>query len=270
MSSAAAPGGRDTRPTTGILFTDLDGTLLDHDTYRTSSEALRLVAELAAAGIWTVPVTSKTAAEVEELERTGAFAPMAVAEGGAVVLDSQRRSRVVGRPRCELTRVLVQLRDEGWRVRGMSEMSVDEVGDRTGLSSDAARRAMERMASEPFVLESPHGEPWESSLRRRAHELGAELSRGGRFWHLTGRNVDKGTGVAAVVERIDPERQLVTGAIGDAWNDLPMLAAVDLGFVLGAAVDDSDLPPGVRRIEVTGPAGFSLAARCFRERCRRG
>jgi mannosyl-3-phosphoglycerate phosphatase len=270
VTSAAAPGGRDIRPTAGILFTDLDGTLLDHDTYRASPEALRLVAELAAAGIWTVPVTSKTAAEVEELERTGVFAPMAVAEGGAVVLDSQRRARVVGRPRRELIQVLVQLRGEGWRMRGMSEMSVGEVGDRTGLAADAASRAMERMASEPFVLEVPHGEPWESSLRRRAHELGAELSRGGRFWHLTGRGVDKGTGVAAVLERIDPERRLVTGAVGDAWNDLPMLAAVDVGFLLGAAVDDRDLPPVVRRIEQRGPAGFSRAARCFRERCRRG
>ncbi len=47
-----------------------------------------------------------------------------------------------------------------------------------------------------------------------------------------------------------------TAAIGDAWNDLPMLEEVELGFLLGDAVEPEAVPPGVTRLKRTGPQGF--------------
>lgn len=245
----------------GLLFTDLDGTLLDRESYRTSAEALALVAELRAAGVWTIPVTSKTAAEVEELVQIAEFAPVAVAEGGAVIVEQWRGYRVVGRRRDSLVPLLDRLRRRGFPVRGMSEMSVAEVSDRTGLGRAAAERAMDRLASEPFTMESPAGlEPgWEAELAASARAAGAEVARGGRFWHLTGLGVDKGTGLAEVRRLLDPTGRLRTGAVGDARNDLPMLVAVEVAYLLGGRVPASEVPAGVERIAEDGPAGFCIA-----------
>ena len=55
---------------------------------------------------------------------------------------------------------------------------------------------------------------------------------------------------------IDAGDGLQTAAIGDAWNDLPMLEEVELGFLLGNAVEWEAVPPGVTRLEPTGPQGF--------------
>lgn len=252
----------------GLLFTDLDGTLLDHDSFRASSEALSLVAELRGLGVWTIPVTSKTAVELNELVQVAGLAPLAVAEGGAVIVNQESGCRVVGRRRSTLVRLLDRLRREGFPVRGMSEMSLAEVSDRTGLGPVAAERAMARLASEPFTIERTDGlEPgWEAELVARARAAGAEVARGGRLWHLLGLGVDKGTGVAAIRQLLDPDGRLTTGGVGDAWNDLPMLEAVDVAYLLGRRVADCDVPVGVRRIAEEGPAGFCVAGLDFLSR----
>lgn len=269
MSTSELGGGRHGRR--GLLFIDLDGTLLDPDTYRASPEALALVGELVRRGVWTIPVTSKTSAELDQLAVIAEPAPLAVVEGGAVIVGEPGGCRVVGRRRHELVPVLGQLRGRGFPVRGLSEMSVAEVAKRTGLSLAAAERAMDRLASEPFAVVRPERlqRGWEDELAARARAAGAEVARGGRFWHLLGPGVHKGTGVAEVRDRLDPQRQLMTGAVGDAWNDLPMLAAVDAGYLLGGRVPDTDLPPGVVRIAEHGPAGFCVAGRDYLSRLDR-
>jgi len=251
----------------GILFTDLDGTLLDFDSYRPSRAARDLLDELARDGILTVPVTSKTAAEVKEVVGDVRLAPIAVVEGGAVLLLEDGSTRIVGSHREQLIDVLRSLREEGWPVRGFSDMTADEVADLTGLSRAGARRAMERLASEPFLIVRPLPSKV-NDLNRRACELGAEVTRGGRFWHLIGRGVDKGSGVNTVLETLTCGRRTVTGAVGDAWNDLPMLERVDHGYFLGHRVPVSQLPSRVRRISEDGPGGFVEAARDFRATCR--
>ena len=47
-----------------------------------------------------------------------------------------------------------------------------------------------------------------------------------------------------------------TAAIGDSWNDLPMLEETEIGFLLGNAVEPEAVPPGVTRLVQTGPMGF--------------
>ena len=266
MSAPVRGGGRHGRR--GLLFSDLDGTLLDPDTYRASPEALALVRELGRRGVWTIPVTSKTALELDQLVEIAAAAPLAVLEGGAVIVGEPGGRRVVGRRRHELVPVLDRLRGCGFPVRGLSEMSVAEVAERTGLSPAAAERAMDRLASEPFAVVSPEDlrPGWEDELAAGAQAAGVEVSRGGRFWHLLGPGVHKGTGVAAVRDRLDPQRRLLTGAVGDAWNDLPMLASVDAAYLLGGRVSDADLPAGAVRIAESGPAGFCVAGRDFLSR----
>ena len=138
----------------------------------------------------------------------------------------------------------------------MSEMSVGEVMELTGLGDAAARRAMTRSASEPFVMADNPPPPCTAGIEEVIAELGASLERGGRFRHLLGRGVGKGAGIRSVLAMIPTGDWFGTAAIGDAWNDLPMLEEAEIGFLLGDAVEPEAVPPGVTRLERTGPPGF--------------
>ncbi len=256
----------DAVPTRGVLFTDLDGTLLDQDTYAPSPEARVVVDELAAAGVLTVPVSSKTAAEVRRLRRAIRFGPVAVVEGGSAVVLADDAVEVIGPPRSQLVEILHTLQREGWPLRGFSDCTASEVAQMTGLDLVDAGLAMERVASEPFTITAPGKGP-PAELERRIIELGAGMTRGGRLWHLLGREVDKGRGVVEALARLGLERRPVTGAVGDAWNDLPMLAQVQHAFLLGDLVSATEVPQGVRRIAQPGPAGFVEAGLAFLEVC---
>jgi mannosyl-3-phosphoglycerate phosphatase len=248
-----------------LLFSDLDGTLLDHHSYQPSSRALKMVELLAGEGISTIPVSSKTAVEVQEIATRISFAGVCVVEGGAAILCDADEIELIGPARSHLLHVLQQLREEGWPVRGFSDMSHSEVVELTGLSRDAALRAMDRLASEPFIVtaESAGGS---DGLLRRALELGAEVTRGGRFWHLLGIGIDKGRGIDALIRRMAFDVCPPTGAVGDAWNDLPMFERVDRGYLLGPAVVE-EVASNVTRIPETGPAGFVRAGEEFRDFC---
>ena len=67
-----------------VIYTDLDGTLLDHHTYSFEA-ALQTVHALRDRGIPIVPCTSKTRAETAELmNAVGLFGPMIVENGAAI------------------------------------------------------------------------------------------------------------------------------------------------------------------------------------------
>ena len=230
--------------------------MLDFRTYAPSRPAVAVLRDLAEFRIQVIPVSSKTSAEVLPLMVELGLAGPAVVEGGPVIVSDEGSEVVTGPCRAELVAVLHQLQDRGWGVRGMSEMSAEEVMELTGLDDAAARRAMTRSASEPFVLTGEPSRLEEAVIAETITELGASLARGGRFRHLLGRGVDKGAGVRAVLAMIGAGERLRTAAIGDAWNDLPMFEEVEVGFLLGNAVEPEDVAPGVTRLEQTGPQGF--------------
>lgn len=247
----------------GIVYTDLDGTLLDFDTFLPSPSAIATVKELVEVGVMTVPVTSKTLSEVEQLAAILPLAPIAAAEGGAVLHLAGGDPRLLGPPRSELIAILRTLQAEGWPVRGLSEMGAGEVATITGLSAAASERALQRLASEPFTFVSTPGEGV-AALERRVRELGGNLVRGGRLWHLLGAGVDKGTAIDEVKACMPMTASVPAAAVGDAWNDLEMMCKVEHRFLLGTTVPEADIPCAVERIAERGPAGFVEAMLRFR------
>jgi len=256
------PVARAAHPIRGALFTDLDGTLLDLNTYQPSDEAAAIIGRLAQSGVVTVPVTSKTWSEVRQLESSIRFADIRVVEGGAVIVGRGDEAEVVGTERSRLVDVLNTLKNEGWRVRGFSDMTPGEISELTGLDVAAAKLANDRRASEPFVLGEDQSND-AAALARRMQDLGVSLTRGGRLWHLLGGGIDKGYGVRQVLARLPVLRSVMVAAVGDAWNDLPMFHCAHRGYLLGVALQDVDLPNHVVRIRDIGPAGFVQAVQDF-------
>ncbi len=246
-------------PLRGIVYTDLDGTLLDFASHEPSAGSLAAVERLRSLGVATVPVTSKTAAEVRHLARIARVAPVAVVEGGAVFLGPGGGPEILGRPRAELIQLLQTLKAEGWPLRGLSEMDASAVTRLTGLPPEAAARALDRLASEPFLATSDLSSSDEAGLRGRIAALGGNLQRGGRFWHLLGAGIDKGSAVNAVAARIPEAAAVFAAGVGDAWNDLPMLRLTSPSYLLGDAVPDGDIDFPVVRIPFRGPQGFVRA-----------
>jgi mannosyl-3-phosphoglycerate phosphatase len=220
-------------PAQRIIFTDLDGTLLDHHTY--SWDAARPALDAArAAGVPVVICTSKTRAEVEPLRfDMGIQDPFIVENGGAVVFAEG--TLVLGATYdvlCEALRVASAATGVG--ARGFSAMSVEEVSQLTGLPASVTRLSMQREYDEPFVVEDEAGT---GLLLAEIERLGFRHTRGGRFFHIIGES-DKARAVQAAMDRFRRAGgEIVTLGLGDAPNDLSFLSICDRGVMVKGPAD---------------------------------
>ncbi|MEE8218823.1 MAG: HAD-IIB family hydrolase [Vicinamibacteria bacterium] len=263
---------------TRLVVTDLDGTLLDEDTYdlapaRPGLDALR------ERRLSLVLCSSKTRAEMEPLaQELGLDAPLIVENGGAIVLrarmlpflppggrrDGDRLVVPLGTARSALVAALDEVAEEaGVAVRSFAVMTPGEVAERTGLGREAAARALKREWDEPFVVDPEGGDGTTARLEEAARRRGLRVTRGGRFHHLTGTS-DKGLAVRMVLQLLPHDSHGRTVGLGDAANDLPMLEAVDRPIVMPRKDGTVDAAlaaalPGAERAPEPGPAGWSAA-----------
>lgn len=249
-----------------VVFTDLDGTLLDHHSYDWSA-ARPALDRLAEAGVPVVMNSSKTVAEIAELRaRMGNRAPFIVENGAAVVIPENcfgpvpERQVSFGANHAELMQALAELRGQGSRFRSFADMTPDELSALAGLSPDAAGRAQQRTGTEPLLWLGSDAE--RTAFERALAERGLRLVAGGRFLHVMGQ-FDKADGVRYLADRYRqqyPEDRLVTVALGDSPNDQAMLAAVDVPVIVrGVKSDQLSLPSErhVMRSLKAGPAGWN-------------
>lgn len=244
-----------------VVVTDLDGTLLDNDTYAAGPAAVKVTA-LQDAGARVVCCSAKTRAEQQVHRRDLGIAGLFVIENGAAVHDDDGPVRVLGLTyrdvRARLRSAATQL---GLTLRGFGDMDVLEVADRTLLSVDAAGRAKEREHTEPFVVDDLDLD--ETVLRSALDAVDLDLQRGARFWTASGRH-DKGTAVAVLRELLTNERHgrpLLYG-LGDTYNDAAMLAAVDVPMLVqrpDGTWADLDVS-GVTHLDGIGPLGWCQGA----------
>jgi mannosyl-3-phosphoglycerate phosphatase family protein len=253
-----------------VIFTDLDGTLLDHHTYSWAA-ARPALSEIRRRGVPLVFCTSKTRAELMPLRRRLRNAhPFITENGGGVFVPrgyfrSQAVEIVLGRPYSEIIAALEEIaRQAGARVRGFHQMSVSEIARATGLSRHEPRLARRREFDEPFTFlgASPSVQRRFARLVRRR---GLDLTRGGRFWHLFS-GADKGVAVRklAALYRRSWRRPFSTLALGDSANDLPLLAAARRAVLLPGPDGRFDRRvtralPRVRRAVAPGPSGWNEA-----------
>jgi mannosyl-3-phosphoglycerate phosphatase family protein len=220
-----------------LIFTDLDGTLLDAQTYDFSPAlpALNLIRSLK---IPLILVSSKTRAEIEDLrKRLSLEAPFIVENGGGVFFpgtfslpEDQDYHQVegyklvlTGRPIDEVLSKAIPLKRE-YDYTGFSEMSARAIAAETGLSLHEAGLAARREFDEPILLKNPvHRE----MFCKRVNDLGLECVEGGRFIHLF-IGGDKGKAVKIVLGVYARLWEPVSSiGLGDSPNDFPMLDVVD-------------------------------------------
>lgn len=216
-----------------IVFSDLDGTLLDHQSY-SFDPARPALNRLKMAGHVLVLASSKTAAEIAPLREAMGFAHCpAIVENGSGVLEPGYNGQGSGGD--EHGRILTALDGLPTELRssfsGFSDWTVNVVMERTGLSELAAKQAKTRWFSEPGEWTGT-----EDSLRAFTKELsqhGISAIKGGRFLTLS-HGKTKASQMDVVLSRYRSQGEPVsTIALGDAPNDIAMLEKADLGVIIG-------------------------------------
>ncbi len=256
-----------------VIFTDLDGTLLDHDTY--SWEAARPALTLLwRRGVPLILCTSKTRAEVEVLRSAlGNRDPFITENGGAAFIPQgyfpfpvpRARSRdsydvlEFGAGYPELSEVLrAASANSAVAVSAFHQLTAEQVAERCGLSIEQARLAKQREYDEPFEI--PDSDK-AAALLQKIESAGMRWTRGGRFYHVTGGN-DKAAAVAAVTELYRKTYSPVqTIGLGDGLNDAEFLNEVDIPVLIRSArVEELQLKvPRGRVTDLSGPAGWNRA-----------
>ncbi|PSN20298.1 haloacid dehalogenase [filamentous cyanobacterium CCP5] len=232
-----------------IIFTDLDGTLLNTQTYDYAA-ALPTLDRLKAQEIPVIPVTSKTRAEVATLMADlGLTDPFIVENGSAVFipLEGDRfdlppgedidgyRVLQLGCPYVVARAGLKALAQFiGRPLKGFGDWTVDQIQQMTGLSHGAAAQAKGREFTEPFMTPKNIDV---AVLNENASELGFRVVLGGRFSHLIGSDAGKGNAIAALknLYQAGSAAPLTTIGLGNSPNDLSLLESVDHPIVVPEA-----------------------------------
>lgn len=264
-----------------VLFTDLDGSLLDHHNYD-YSPALPALDQLKKEHIPCILTTSKTAAEVmdirNELDNTCPF----IVENGAgvfwpagavnehelpehAVLQSWNSAYdFISLNPVSLNRILeltMQLKEKfGFIFQGFSEMTVEQVVDCTGLTYEQADKAKQRVFSEPLLWRDSEANL--AKFKAFVEPHGLQVIKGGRFVHVMGRS-NKGRALQFLktyYEKIWGE-PVSTIALGDGENDVPLLEASDYAVVVRSPANK---PPKVNNVKkkttrAYGPVGWNKA-----------
>jgi mannosyl-3-phosphoglycerate phosphatase len=260
--------------TSDLIFTDLDGTLLDHHTY-SFEPALPALKALKEKNIPLIICTSKTRAEIEKwrLELDNDH-PFISENGGAIFIPKGYFSHKfcferendnylvieLGTPYSQLREILNRIRNSlRLELKGFGDLSFEEVARLCGFSPEEARLAKKREYDEPFL---PDEENVIQKIREMASLSNLQVTRGGRFFHLMGEN-DKGEALRLLAEIYREKTEYIeTIALGDGLNDLPMLRAADHPILVqkpDGSYDPEVKIPNLHLAPGIGPAGWNTS-----------
>jgi mannosyl-3-phosphoglycerate phosphatase len=260
-----------------VIFTDLDGTLLDLKTY-SFEKALPALSLIRRKKIPLVICSSKTRKEIEYYrKKLGNDQPFISENGGGIYIPkgyfsfpagyggvkirSENGCQVVrlGAKYSDLRKVIEALRKEGFKIKGFGDMTAKELSEIANMSIHEAEMAMERDFDEPFVFEGD-----EAGMRKlfgRIRSEGFNVTQG-RFFHILGES-DKGKAVAILIEFYKRKLgEITTIALGDSPNDIPMLENVDRRIIVRKPDGTYDSRIDIRGLEKSdgiGPDGWNRA-----------
>jgi mannosyl-3-phosphoglycerate phosphatase len=255
-----------------LVFTDLDGTLLDHDSY-SFEPALPALALLKEKNIPLIICTSKTRAEIEIIrQRLHNRHPFVSENGGAIFIpkgyfshtfrytreDSDYCTIEYGTSHSKIREVLKKMEGHSsGKIRGFGDFPIEEVAELCDFSLDQARLAKMREYDEPFILKDIDAL---DKIQKIAKNANLRVTRGGRFYHLLGEN-DKGKAVLRLRDIYAKKfKRIKTISLGDSQNDLQMLEAVDYPVLVQKP--DGNYDPSIKLDNLIlakgiGPSGWN-------------
>ena len=258
-----------------LIFTDMDGTLLDHHNYSYEA-ALPVLRKLRASLTPVIPNTSKTFSELQYLrEEINLDGPFIVENGAAVYMpmdtfplqpDGTVQSdhfwvKEFTVPRSEWLELLTELAgDYPDQFTHFAKMTTQDIVAATGLTPVQAERAASRGYGEPVLWLG--SDDAKQRFIDAVSEAGATPLMGGRFLHVSGAT-DKGHAMRWLVSEYIhqyPGQQFKSIALGDGQNDAAMLEAADYAVRITSPVNplpELTKTENVITSTLDGPAGWA-------------
>lgn len=265
-----------------IIYTDLDGTLLDFDTY-SYQQVEETVKKLRQLDIPVVFCSSKTRVEQEVYRKALQLNHPFITENGSAIFipadyftaDYTAASEMYTIQEksdytvLELGAEFIQIRkliEEGraythCEVKGYADLSLEEIIQITNLPAEAAVLAATREYSETLLtgdFQSPNFIAFQEYLAKK----GLSCVSGGKFYTVMGNRSDKGQAIR-ILNRFFLQKYgtIQTVGLGDSTNDIPLLEAVDVPFLVKKTNDSwqSINHPNIKKIDGIGPEGWNLA-----------
>ena len=258
-----------------VIFTDLDGTLLDKKTYKWN-KALPAIKLCKENNIPIVIVSSKTRAEIECIHKDIALSDPFVSENGGGIFfplhthtvpppeadpDNGFKKLSFGLPYDILVKGLREIREESKiNLIGFSDMDVETISRLTGLDTIKAKLAAKREYDEPFIIKESSFDI--NKLHKSAQKRGMTIIEGGRFFHLQGQN-SKGKAVRRLIQWYRKlKKNIFSVGLGDSPNDFSMLSQVDCPVLIRSQRTFPALNkqlPNLKITDETGPSGWNSA-----------
>ncbi|MFH2028429.1 MAG: HAD-IIB family hydrolase [Nanoarchaeota archaeon] len=217
-----------------IIFTDLDGTLLDGSySYNKAKDALAMIKKKK---IPLVFCTSKSKAETEFWQkRLKIKGPFVIENGGAIIIpkgyfnNKDKKTIVLGSKRIFLRQILKKIEKEtGSKLEYLTEMSDKRLKEYAKLPRAQIKLAKKRHYIESFrIIQGNIGHIIKLIKKHKKRYTHAKL-----FHHMMGDN-DKGKAVKLLTEMFKKKYgKISTIGLGDSINDKEMLKNVDKGYLL--------------------------------------
>jgi mannosyl-3-phosphoglycerate phosphatase len=225
-----------------VVFSDLDGTLLDENY---SFEITRpAIVRLKALKVPIVLCSSKTRMEIEYFRTKMGITDPFISENGAAIFvpsgyfeagkywTKQTKQYDI----FELGIAYSSIRKKFDRIKktctneliGFGDMTIEEIAKDTGLTIELAELAKHREYTEPFR----HNKSNETELFNVIRKEGLHFTIGGKCHHLMGDH-DKGKAMLLLKGLFSKRfKQIKTVGVGNQLNDLEMLEAVDIPFLI--------------------------------------
>ena len=249
-----------------IIFTDLDGTLLDSDnySYEKAKNALELLKKKEIPLIF---CTSKTRAEIEFWrKKIGNNDPFISENGGGIFVpkdyfsfkiqsDEEYNNYLLIKLGINYSQLIgfINFLKEKYNIRSFYDMSSKEIAVDANLELTQAELAKKREFDLPFKILNKEQE---KSILNEIGKHGLNYTIGGRYYHLLGDN-NKGEAVRILSDLFRRKYgDIKTIAIGDSENDLQMLDSVNEGFLVKKK-NGSYASNKYKKVKGVGPEGWN-------------
>ena len=211
-----------------LIFTDLDATLLDHETY-SFEEALPALQLIKDKEIPLILSSSKTYEEMIHIrKKLNNKDPFIYENGSGIYFKNKKVS--LGANYNEIQSLLSKLKQQ-FTFLSFTDMGPQGIQKETGLDINASIRASQREFTEPII--------WKDTIEQ-LNKFKTLLSKknliilqGGRFLTISSPQT-KGDALLWIKKRYEglSNKKIITLGLGDSENDINMLKKVDKAVII--------------------------------------
>ncbi|MBX2842712.1 MAG: mannosyl-3-phosphoglycerate phosphatase [Flammeovirgaceae bacterium] len=259
-----------------IIFTDLDGTLIDFKTY--SFERIKdTVEKLTTKGIPIVFCSSKTRVEQAYYrEALNNDHPFITENGSAIFVPKDYFNfqfdfqKVIGNYKVielgvdydTIRKTIIAARENTKVVNfGYADLTLEEISSIIKLPDEAAKRAATRDYTETIIKGDVSSSAFEAFKEELLNNNLVCVS-GGKYHTVMGKQSDKGKAVEKLASLYQQAfGEITTIGLGDSANDQPLLRTVDKAFLVqkpGNYWEEMEID-GLNKVRGIGPEGWVIS-----------